>query len=87
MKKTLILAAALSCLAMLGGCYQAQKQTPSPMGAEDSLIEERTIAGRTFEEDLFWIGRGLAIGTADSLPECGRGPRIRDLGGDEAPSA
>ena len=51
MKKTLILATALSCLAMLGGCYQAQKQTPSPMGAEDSLIEERTIAGPS-EEDL-----------------------------------
>jgi tetratricopeptide (TPR) repeat protein len=51
MKKTLLLATALSCLAMLGGCYQAQKQTPSPMGSEDTIIEERTIAG-PFEEDL-----------------------------------
>ncbi len=51
MKKTLLLAAALSCLAMLGGCYQAQKQTPSPMGSEDTNIEERTIAG-PYQEDL-----------------------------------
>ncbi len=45
MKKTLLLAAALSCLTMLGGCYQAQQQTPSSMGSEDTFIEERTIAG------------------------------------------
>jgi hypothetical protein len=76
--KTLIPATALSCLAMLGGCYQAETDAFS-MGRK-IRIEERTITDS--EEDL-WIGRGLAIGTAGSR-DAGA-PRIGPRGA-EAPA-